>query len=102
MLAGGISGAIVREAFPVQKGGVSQTGTRYSMSKATANFIHALIAVLAGNGAYFLLMKYLPPRARHAPFQIDLGLVVDFWFCLVVFGIIKTIAGRSRRSNRSS
>jgi hypothetical protein len=28
------------------------------------------------------------------PFQIDLGLVVDFWFCLVVFGLIKTMAGR--------
>jgi hypothetical protein len=26
------------------------------------------------------------------PFQTDLGLVVDFWFCLVVFGLIKTIA----------
>ena len=72
------------------------------MSKATANFIHALVAVLAGNGAYFLFMKYLPQRARHVPFQMDLGLVVDFWFCLVAFGIIKTVAGRGRRSNQSS
>jgi hypothetical protein len=72
------------------------------MSKATANFIHALVAVLTGNGAYFLLMKYLPPRARHVPSQIDLGLVVDFWFCLVAFGIIKTVAGRGRSSNQSS
>jgi hypothetical protein len=101
MLAGGILGAIVREAFPAQEGGVSKTGIRYSMSKAAANFIHALVAVLAGNGAYFFLMKYLPPRARHVPFQIDLGLVVDFWFCLVVFGIIKTIAGRGPGSNRA-
>ena len=54
------------------------------MSKASANFIHALVAVLAGNAAYFLLARYLPPRARHVPFQIDLGLVVDFWLCLVV------------------
>jgi hypothetical protein len=101
MLAGGISGAIVREATPLKRG-VAQTGIRYGMSKAAANFIHALVAVLAGNGAYFLLMKYLPPRARHVPFQIDLGLVVDFWFCLVAFGIIKTVAGRGRRSNQSS
>jgi hypothetical protein len=64
------------------------------MSKAAANFIHALAAVLGGNAAYFVLMKYLPPRARHAPFQIDLGLVVDFWFCLVAFGLIKTVANR--------
>jgi hypothetical protein len=70
------------------------------MSKATANFVHALVAVLAGNGAYFLLMKYLPPPARHVPSQIDLGLVVDFWFCLVAFGVIKTAAGRRRESSR--
>ena len=60
------------------------------MSKATANFIHALAAVLAGNAAYFVLMRFLPPRARHMPFQLDLGLVVDFWFCLVAYGLIRT------------
>jgi hypothetical protein len=70
------------------------------MSKAVANFIHALAAVLAGNAIYFLLVRYLPPRARHVPFQIDLGLVVDFWFCLVAFGMIKTLAGWRRDSNR--
>jgi hypothetical protein len=70
------------------------------MSKQVTNFIHALVAVLAGNAAYFLLVRYLPPAARHVPFRIDLGMVVDFWFCLVVFGMIKTIAGRRRRSER--
>lgn len=70
------------------------------MSKASANFIQALVAVLAGNAAYFLLARYLPPRARHVPFQIDLGLVVDFWLCLVVFGMIKTVAGWRRDSSR--
>jgi len=59
-------------------------------------FWHALIAVLAGNAAYFLLMPHLPPTARHMPFRPDLGLVVDFWFCLVMFGIIKTIVGWKR------
>ena len=57
-----------------------------------ANFVHALIAVLGGNAAYFLLMPYLSAGARHVPFHIDLGLVVDFWFCLVVFVIVKTVA----------
>ena len=70
------------------------------MSKQVTNFIHALVAVLAGNAAYFLMVRYLPPQARHVPFRIDLGLVLDFWFCLVAFGMIKTIAGRRRRSDR--
>ncbi|HYA25526.1 MAG TPA: hypothetical protein VEF05_15290 [Terriglobales bacterium] len=68
------------------------------MSKSADNFLHALVAVLVGNAAYFLLEKYLPPRAHHVPFKIDLGMVVDFWFCLVVFGIIKTVAARTRSS----
>jgi hypothetical protein len=68
------------------------------MSKSTANFLQALGAVVVGNAIYFLLEKYLPVRARHEPFKIDLGIVVDFWFCLVVFGIIKTVAGRKRES----
>jgi hypothetical protein len=69
------------------------------VSKATANFAHALVAVLGGNGAYYLLMRYLPMRARHVPFQMDVGLVVDLWFCLVAFGVIKTVTGwRAKKS----
>jgi hypothetical protein len=68
------------------------------MSKSTADFFHALVAVLVGNAAYFLLEKYLPAQARHMPLKIDLGMLVDFWFCLVVFGIIKTVAGWRRES----
>jgi hypothetical protein len=71
------------------------------MSKAAANFIHALVAVLTGNAAYFLLVRYLPPQVRHVPFQMDLGLVVDFWLCMVAFGLIKTVVGRRRGPNRT-
>jgi hypothetical protein len=66
------------------------------------NFLQALIAVLAGNAVYFLLMPYLPVRARHVVFRYDLGLVVDFWFCLVAFGLVKMIVGwRERRRTTS-
>ncbi|HET7442837.1 MAG TPA: hypothetical protein VFJ47_16160 [Terriglobales bacterium] len=56
------------------------------------NFFHALVAVLAGNAAYFLLMPYLPTAARHRTFHYDLGLVVDFLFCLVVFVVVKIVS----------
>ena len=69
-------------------------------SQSSINFVHALVAVLGGNIAYFLLEKYLPTRAQHVPFRLDLGTLVDFWFCLVVFGLVKTIA-RRRRSSRA-
>ena len=63
-----------------------------------ANFVQSLIAVVIGNVVYFLLMPHLPPAARHVPMRFDLGVVVDFWFCLVVLGAIKTFTRRSRRS----
>ena len=72
------------------------------MRRSLANFLHALIAVLVGNAAYFWLERYLPERARHVPFRLDAGMLVDFWFCLVVFGVIKTVAGRRRSKLRRS
>jgi hypothetical protein len=68
------------------------------MSKSTANFFHALVAVLAGNAVYFLLEKYLPVQAHHVPSRIDLGMLVDFCICLAMFGMVKTVAGRRRES----
>jgi hypothetical protein len=58
------------------------------------NFVQSLIAVLAGNAAYFWVMPHLPPAARHIPPRLDLGVAVDFWFCLVIFGIIKMASSR--------
>jgi hypothetical protein len=57
------------------------------------NFAQALIAVLAGNAAYFLLLPYLPLAARHVPFRTDLGLLVDACFCLVALAVTKLVVG---------
>ncbi|HVP43312.1 MAG TPA: hypothetical protein VMS96_07755 [Terriglobales bacterium] len=62
------------------------------------NFWKSLVAVLAGNALYFLLMPQLPPAARHAPGRLDLGLAVDLWFCLVAYGLIELF--RRRRSRK--
>jgi hypothetical protein len=56
-----------------------------------SNFLQSLAAVLAGNAVYFLLMPYLPAAARHDYRRYDLGLVVDFWICLVFYGLISLI-----------
>ncbi len=66
------------------------------------NFVQALIAVIAGNAAYFWLMPHLPPAAQHRVFHRDWGLAVDFWFCLVALGIVKMAVGWwERRSGRN-
>lgn len=54
------------------------------------NFLQALFAIILGNIVYFLLMPSLPMVARHRPFRIDLGMIIDFWFCLVAYGLIRT------------
>jgi hypothetical protein len=61
------------------------------------NFVQALAAVLLGNAAYLLLSPYLPARARHQPSRYDLGMLIDFWFCLVAFGLIKAARSWSRK-----
>jgi hypothetical protein len=53
------------------------------------NFWKSLAAVLIGNALYFACSRYLPPAARHTTAGFDLGLVVDFWFCLVVMGLLE-------------
>jgi hypothetical protein len=66
------------------------------------NFWKSLAAVVLGNAVYFLLMPHLPSAARHAPNRLDVGLVVDFWVCLVVYGIIDlAIRHRTRQEPRS-
>jgi hypothetical protein len=62
------------------------------MSKSAHNFMHALVAVLGGNVAYYLLEPSLPVQAQHVGFKTDLGTLVDFLLCLAVFGIIKALA----------
>ncbi len=69
------------------------------MSKTAVNFLQALVAVVLGNAAYFLMVRYLPARAYHHPFHIDVGLLVDLWFCLLAFGLVKTIARKRKTGN---
>src|SRR5437764_13514918 len=68
------------------------------------NFVQSLIAVLAGNLVYFLVMPHLPPPARHTLGKMDLGVLVDFWFCVVFLGAIKTFTkwGRGSRQQQRS
>jgi hypothetical protein len=61
-----------------------------SKESVVINFLQALGAIILGNVAYFLLVPSLPAAARHRPLRVDLGMVIDFWFCLVAYGVIRT------------
>ena len=48
-----------------------------------------LVAVLGGNFLYFgVLYSYLPPEAQHRRNELDWGLVLDFWICLAIYGLM--------------
>jgi len=57
------------------------------------NLLDALLAVVAGNAIYFLLMPHLPRAMQHSLFREDWGLVVDFGICAIIL-IIAKIARR--------
>jgi ABC-type uncharacterized transport system permease subunit len=58
-----------------------------------------LIAIVAGSLLYFfVLMPHLPPAGRHQPFRIDLGLLVDAWLCLVMYGMVEWLDRKWRRN----
>jgi hypothetical protein len=61
-----------------------------SKSGVIINLLQAFLAVVLGNVVYFAIVGFLPPVARHRPFHLDLGMVLDFWFCLVAYGLIRT------------
>ncbi len=62
------------------------------MSKPSVlvNYLETLLAIILGNVVYFVLAPSLPPAARHHRFHLDLGMILDFWFCLVAYGLIRT------------
>jgi hypothetical protein len=62
--------------------------------------IKQAIAVIAGNLLYFfVLMPHLPPAAKHRPDRLDLGLIIDFWVCVVVYGLVELIDRKRTTKN---
>jgi hypothetical protein len=70
------------------------------MKPLTVKWLKYLVAILVGNGLYFALNPYLPEAARHHPFKLDLGTLVDFWLCVVVYGLLELGTFLRQRSNR--
>ena len=66
-----------------------QIMTPVSKPSVRLNLLQALCAIVLGNVAYFFLAHFVP-LPRHRPFHLDLGLLIDFWFCVVAYGLIRT------------
>ncbi|MGH9592372.1 MAG: hypothetical protein ACRD5L_04720 [Bryobacteraceae bacterium] len=53
----------------------------------------SLLAILAGNVIYYLAMPHLPSNWQHQLFRVDLGLGLDFAFCVGAFLLVRVILG---------
>jgi len=61
-------------------------------------WIEYAIAVVVGNAIYFtVLHPGLPPALQNQPGRFDLGLLVDFACCLLVYVTIRLGARHARR-----
>jgi ABC-type uncharacterized transport system permease subunit len=55
------------------------------------------IAVVVGNLLYFfVIMPHLPAAGQHRPDRLELGLIVDFWSCVVLYGVVELVDRRLR------
>jgi hypothetical protein len=67
------------------------------------NFKRSLAAVLVGNLIYFSLMPILPPALQHGISRrgpnIDLGLVIDFVICAILYVLFGLITSAKRAEN---
>jgi hypothetical protein len=62
-----------------------------ALTPNTKRWIKYLVAIVIGNAIYFVLEPHLPPAALHRPYHVDLGLFVDLWFCVAVYGLIELL-----------
>jgi len=68
------------------------------MHLTRAKLVKFLVAILLGNALYFALSPHLPPAAQHHSWTVDMGTVVDFWLCLMVYGLME-LGGSFRRDD---
>ena len=61
-------------------------------------WIEYLISVLVGNAIYFaVLLPGLPRSLQHQPFAVDLGLLLAFLCCVLVYAAIRLGSRHGRR-----
>lgn len=61
-------------------------------NRKRTSLIRMLAAIIAGNVVYFAIESRLPAAAQHHAYHPDLGTLVDFWFCVVFWGLLELMA----------
>ena len=79
---------------------IKERGRKRKAPSTAERWIKAAVAVVVGNALYYALISHLPPEARHRPFQLDFGVLVDFWFCLFFYGAVELALFLWRRRKR--
>jgi hypothetical protein len=70
---------------------------RVEIMPTPSKWLRYLLGIVLGNGLYFSLAPHFPLLAQHKPYHVDLGLLIDFWLCLLVYGMLESAAFLHRR-----
>jgi hypothetical protein len=63
---------------------------RQFLGATPRRWLEYLISILLGNAIYaFSLSPHLPVALRHPGNQLDWGVLVDFFVCAAVYGLIR-------------
>ena len=62
-------------------------------------WIEYTVAILAGNAIYFLVLVPDSPTLQHQPMRLDIGLLLDFLCCVLVYAVIRLAVTQARRMN---
>jgi hypothetical protein len=62
-----------------------------AMKVNALTWIKYLVAIVLGQALYFAMAPHLPLVAQHQRFRFDMGTIIDFWFCLFVYGLIELV-----------
>lgn len=67
----------------------SQADNGFRGPTVGALVVEALVAILAGNALYFLVLApRLPPAWQHRPFVVDLGWWLDLLLCAALYALL--------------
>jgi hypothetical protein len=57
------------------------------------------VSIALGHALYSLVLF---PELRHVPLRFDMGLLLDFGLCVLVYGVIRLAVAHARRLNARS
>lgn len=71
------------------------------MPKTLFRYLRWLVIIPSGNGIYYAFFPWLPRALKHQTYKVDLGMLLDAGFCLIVFAVFELVAFLQKNRGQS-